>query len=58
MISYWIFFREKEKSEIKDRKVLEVLQIKDERIEELQHALTQKSREVAELAIRYIKIYV
>ncbi|CAC5388803.1 CNTLN [Mytilus coruscus] len=44
--------REKEKSEIKDRKVLEVLQIKDERIEELQHALTQKSREVAELAIR------
>ena len=34
-------FREKEKGEIKDRKVLEVLQIKDDRIEELQHVNTE-----------------
>lgn len=44
--------REKEKNEIKDRKVLEVLQIKDDRIEELQHVLAQKTRELTELAIR------
>ena len=50
-------FREKEKSEIKDRKVLEVLQIKDDRIEELQHVLTQKTRELTELAIRLVKTF-
>lgn len=43
-------FREKEKAEIKDRKVLEVLQLKDDKIEELQTLLTLRSRELGEIA--------
>ncbi|KAK3097060.1 hypothetical protein FSP39_005997 [Pinctada imbricata] len=46
--------REKEKAEIKDRKVLEVLQLKDDRIEELQTILSLKSRELGDVAIRRI----
>lgn len=42
--------REKEKAEIKDRKVLEVLQLKDDKIEELQTLLTLRSRELGEIA--------
>lgn len=43
-------FREKEKAEIKDRKVLEVLQLKDDKIEELQTLLILRSRELGEIA--------
>lgn len=43
-------FREKEKAEIKDRKVLDVLQLKDDKIEELQTLLTHRSRELGEIA--------
>ncbi|XP_056021227.1 centlein-like isoform X3 [Ostrea edulis] len=42
--------REKEKAEIKDRKVLDVLQLKDDKIEELQTLLTHRSRELGEIA--------
>ncbi|XP_061172759.1 centlein-like isoform X1 [Saccostrea echinata] len=42
--------REKEKAEIKDRKVLEVLQMKDDKIEELQTLLTHRSQELGEIA--------
>ncbi|KAJ8303841.1 hypothetical protein KUTeg_017424 [Tegillarca granosa] len=46
--------REKEKAEIKDRKVLEILQMKDEKIEELQNLLSSRTRELGDLAIRRV----
>nr|XP_006811712.1 PREDICTED: centlein-like [Saccoglossus kowalevskii] len=47
--------REKEKAEIKDRKVLEILRIKDERISELDKLLTQQQQELNDFVAR--KIY-
>ncbi|XP_060068888.1 centlein-like [Ylistrum balloti] len=44
--------REKEKSENKDRKVLEILQMKDERIEELQTLVAARTKELGEIAVR------
>ncbi|XP_064619642.1 centlein-like [Lineus longissimus] len=44
--------REKEKSEIKDRKVLQILQVKDERIEELQKIVTTLTADLKALAKR------
>lgn len=41
--------REKEKSETKDRKVLEILQSKDEQIESLQEIVTSLKKEVDKL---------
>ena len=38
--------------EIKDRQVLEILQIKDEKIEELQANLTSRARELDESLTR------
>ena len=47
-----VYCREKNKAEIKDKKVLEILQIKDLKIEELQTALTAQSREINEILAR------
>ncbi|XP_033750064.1 centlein-like isoform X2 [Pecten maximus] len=44
--------REKEKSENKDRKVLEILQMKDEKIEELQTLVAARTKELSEIAVR------
>ena len=41
--------REKEKAEIKDRKVLDILSDKDERIEELQKVLANQSKELTQV---------
>ena len=41
--------REKEKTEQKDRKVLEILQVKDEKIDELYKAFKSKEKECADL---------
>ena len=49
-------FREKEKAEIKDRKVLEILQMKDEKIEELQALLTSRARELEDSINRWVKV--
>jgi centlein len=46
------FFREKEKAEIKDRKVLQILQVKDARIEELQNIVTTQTADVKALTKR------
>lgn len=48
-----VFYREREKAEQRDRKVLEILQQKDERIDELQTNLAYNTRELGESAIRY-----
>ena len=48
-------FREKEKAEIKDRKVLEILQMKDEKIDELQALLTSRARELEDSINRWVK---
>lgn len=42
-------FREKEKAEAKDHKVLEIFQVKDDRIEELQNIVAKQSQEISEL---------
>ncbi|XP_053405282.1 centlein-like isoform X2 [Mercenaria mercenaria] len=44
--------REREKAEIRDRKVLEILQRKDERISELQANLAYKARELGESTVK------
>lgn len=49
-------FREREKAELRDRKVLEILQKKDERIEELQSNLAYNTRELGESAIRWVML--
>ena len=49
------YFREREKAEIKDRKVLEILQMKDEKIEELQAILTSRARELEDSISRWVK---
>jgi len=49
-------FREREKAEQRDRKVLEILEKKDERIEELQTNLAYNTRELGENVIRYAQI--
>ena len=41
--------REKEKAEAKDLKVLEILQIKDDRIEELQNIVAKQTQEIGDL---------
>lgn len=41
--------REKEKSETKDRKVLEIIQVKDDRIEELQNIVAKQSEEISDI---------
>ncbi|XP_012937407.1 centlein [Aplysia californica] len=40
--------REKEKSEVKDRKVLEIIQVKDDRIEELQNIVAKQAQEISD----------
>lgn len=46
------FCREREKSEIKDRNILEILQSKDEKIEELQILLSSRSKEIQDVDSR------
>ncbi|KAL5004814.1 hypothetical protein ScPMuIL_018270, partial [Solemya velum] len=45
--------REREKSEIKDRNILEILQSKDEKIEELQILLSSRSKEIQDVDSRH-----
>ena len=54
-MSFLVCYREREKAEIKDRKVLEILQMKDEKIEELQTKLTSRARELEESLDRYMR---
>lgn len=49
MASLSCVFREKEKAEAKDHKVLEIFQVKDDRIEELQNIVAKQSQEISEL---------
>ena len=56
-MSFLVCYREREKAEIKDRKVLEILQMKDEKIEELQAKLTSRARELEESLDRYMYMY-
>ena len=44
--------REKEKQEVKDHKVLEILTVKDDRIEELQRTLVEQSQELSDVLKR------
>ncbi|XP_071116953.1 centlein-like isoform X2 [Haliotis cracherodii] len=48
--------REKEKSEAKDLKVLEILQIKDDRIEELQNIVAKQSQEISDLLTKKVDL--
>nr|KAG5692714.1 hypothetical protein BaRGS_008577 [Batillaria attramentaria] len=48
--------REKEKAEAKDHKVLEILQVKDDRIEELQNIVAKQSQEISELLSKSVPI--
>ncbi|XP_070542626.1 centlein-like isoform X2 [Ptychodera flava] len=48
--------REKEKAEIKDKKVLEILQIKDDRISELEKLLSQQQAELNDFVARKIAL--
>ncbi|XP_022103027.1 centlein-like isoform X2 [Acanthaster planci] len=48
--------REKEKAELKDRKVLEILQIKDDRIAELERLLSQQQDELKGFVSRKIEV--
>ncbi|XP_048252860.1 centlein-like isoform X2 [Haliotis rufescens] len=48
--------REKEKSEAKDLKVLEILQIKDDRIEELQNIVAKQSLEISDLLTKKVDL--
>ncbi|XP_038071450.1 centlein-like isoform X3 [Patiria miniata] len=48
--------REKEKAELKDRKVLEILQIKDDRIAELERLLSQQQDELKGFISRKIEV--
>ena len=43
--------REREKAEIKDKKVLDILNAKDEKIEELQKLVANQSKELSETLI-------
>lgn len=49
----WFFFREKEKAEIKDRKVLSILSVKDDKIDELQKVIATQSAEVSGILSKY-----
>lgn len=44
-----IHFREKEKNELKDRKVLEILQHKDDCLDELQKTTAKQTVEISSL---------
>ncbi|XP_071794010.1 centlein-like isoform X2 [Asterias amurensis] len=48
--------REKEKAELKDRKILEILQIKDDRIAELERLLSQKQDDFKNFVSRKIEM--
>ncbi|XP_059141062.1 centlein-like [Physella acuta] len=48
--------REKEKSEIKDRKVLEIIQVKDDRIEELQNIVTKQAEEISDVLSKKVEL--
>ena len=51
-ICYVSSHREKEKAEVKDRKVLEILNVKDDKIDELQKLVATQSKELSELIIK------
>ena len=48
-------YREKEKSEMKDRKVLEILNAKDDKIDELQKLVGSQSKELSEAILVYVR---
>lgn len=48
--------REKEKGEAKDHKVLEILQVKDDRIEELQNIVAKQAQEISELLSKKVDL--
>ncbi|XP_041369581.1 centlein-like isoform X2 [Gigantopelta aegis] len=48
--------REKEKAEAKDLKVLEILQIKDDRIEELQNIVSKQTQEIGDLLSKKVDL--
>ena len=48
-------YREKEKSEMKDRKVLEILNAKDDKIDELQKLVGNQSKELSEAILVYVR---
>ncbi|CAH1796316.1 unnamed protein product [Owenia fusiformis] len=48
--------REKEKAELKDRKVLGILQLKDDKIEQLQKTVASQSKELSEFINRKLEI--
>ena len=52
----FVLYREKEKAEIKDRKVLDILANKDERIEELQKVLANQSKELTQVLNRKLEM--
>ena len=47
-------FREKEKAEIKDRKVLGILAAKDDKIDELQKVIATQGAEVSAILAKYV----
>ena len=50
-------FREKEKAETKDHKVLEILQVKDDRIEELHNIVAKQSQEISDLLSKSVVLF-
>ena len=50
--NHFLSYREREKAEVRDRKVLEILQKKDEKIEELHDLLANKTEQLGVSAIR------
>ena len=52
---FFVHYREKEKSEMKDRKVLEILNAKDDKIDELQKLVGSQSKELSEAILVYVR---
>ena len=52
MFVFLIIFSEKEKAEIKDRKILEILNNRDNKIDELQQLVSDQSQEIKNLIAR------
>lgn len=54
MCVHEIVFRERERAEQKDMKVLEILNLRDEKIEDLQKTLSYANKELNQAQNRYI----
>ena len=53
---YLGIYREKEKAELKDRKVLEILQLKDDKIDELQTMMASHMQQAANSQTLYVTL--